>query len=63
MISMNSSRINMAHNYTGKGQGINTGLCECNYHGIIIWSKCVCGDAHSWCSDCWNKAMGLDDDE
>ena len=52
----------MKHKWTGLGQGINSGLCDCNFHGEIIFSECVCGEYHSWCRTCWINAGNDDED-
>ena len=50
-----SEIVKIEHIWTGVGQGINSGLCDCNYHGEIISSRCQCGEFHSWCEKCWNQ--------
>ena len=41
------------HIWIGYMQGMNSGLCDCNFHGEIISSDCACGEFHSWCEKCW----------
>ena len=41
------------HVWVGDMQGVNSGLCDCNFGGEIISSDCACGDFHSWCANCW----------
>ena len=50
------------HKWTGLGQGINSGLCDCGFHGEIIFSACSCGEYHSLCQACWDR-KGAKDDE
>lgn len=52
----------MKHKWAGLGQGINSGMCDCGYHGEIIFSECECRAYHSLCENCWDKKGAKDDD-